>query len=119
MTKCDKCGINLPDVVHRVRNYYPEYGFPHDTENTVCLKCKRKFEKYISKKYNDFFTPYDRFIPCKCGCNRHHTWNCMDLDTGKHFVKIVCEKCETWVSGKNKADAKRNWNKIMSEEVKS
>ena len=55
MLNCDKCGIELIGPIRRVRNYYPEYGFPHDTEMLVCKKCNDKFIKYITKKYNNFF----------------------------------------------------------------
>jgi hypothetical protein len=54
--KCKKCGKDLKAFSgYAIINYYPVYGFPHDTEKRVCEKCKEKFKKYITKHYNKFF----------------------------------------------------------------
>ena len=52
---CDRCGIRLDDFCI-VRNEYPIYGFPHDTAHLLCDKCRDKFNKYMTKKYDAFFT---------------------------------------------------------------
>ena len=55
MSVCDKCNKEYGPIRHIVRNYYPDCGFPHDTEMDVCESCKKKFEKYMTKCYNKFF----------------------------------------------------------------
>lgn len=55
MSKCDKCGKDVGSVVRVVRNEYPTTGFPHNTTKFLCEKCKAKFEKYITKCYENFF----------------------------------------------------------------
>lgn len=54
MTKCDRCGKEIK-LCRRVMNYYPPYGFPHDTERILCNDCKDKFDKYITRCYEKFF----------------------------------------------------------------
>lgn len=60
MRICDKCKKEYGPIRHVVRNYYPNYGFPTDTEMDVCETCKMKFQKYITKCYNKFFFDDDQ-----------------------------------------------------------
>ena len=60
---------------------------------------------------------YIRFLPCKCGYNRREMWFGFDTKTGEHHVELVCKKCGYKVSGKNEADAKREWNESVGEKV--
>ena len=57
--------------------------------------------------------PYERFLPCTCGCNQRDVWTCYG---GKDRILFACKKCGKTAGGKNKADAKRNWNKMIQEE---
>ena len=57
--------------------------------------------------------PSVKCLPCTCGCKRRATWFCTDTNTGERYVKLVCVKCGNSVVGKNEADAKRNWNKMI------
>ena len=54
--------------------------------------------------------PYVRFLPCTCGANRREEW--LDGKTGGIILK--CLKCGKKVRGKNREDAKRNWNEEIS-----
>lgn len=55
MSKCEKCGKDVGLVTNVVFNNYPTQGFSYDTKKVVCKKCKEKFNRYITKKYNEFF----------------------------------------------------------------
>lgn len=55
MNKCEKCGKNAGLVKTVVLNNYPIRGFSHDTKKVVCEKCYKKFCRYMSKKYSEFF----------------------------------------------------------------
>ena len=55
---------------------------------------------------------YEQFKPCLCGCNRRRTWY------GTGSVGLVCHKCGLTVRGKNEVDAKREWNKYVTEHTK-
>lgn len=58
---------------------------------------------------------YERFLPCKCGCNRRSHWSCWNR--GENTVLLECNRCGLEVAGKNEADAKRNWNETMKSNV--
>lgn len=57
--------------------------------------------------------PYERFLPCTCGCNRRDLWNVLDV----HWYK--CKKCGL-TSGKRRttAGAKKAWNSMIKARVK-
>ena len=55
MNKCEKCGKDAGLVKTAVLNNYPIRGFSHDTKKVVCEKCYKKFCRYMSKKYSEFF----------------------------------------------------------------
>ena len=57
---------------------------------------------------------YERFLPCICGCNQREFWTCYG---GEDPILFVCKKCGKKATGKNKADAKRNWNKMIQEAI--
>lgn len=50
--------------------------------------------------------PYEKFLPCICGNNRREEWFGND---GREII-YKCTKCGFGVFGKNRADAKHNWN---------
>lgn len=52
---------------------------------------------------------YEKYLPCTCGNNRREQW---ETQSG---VKISCTKCGKSAEGKTMAEAKRNWNKAISE----
>lgn len=54
--------------------------------------------------------PYERFLPCTCGCNRRDLWNRND----RYWYK--CRNCGL-VSDESRttAGAKRNWNSMIKE----
>ena len=112
---CDKC--KEENRLYFVKNYYTTEGVPRDTEMAVCKKCLEKFNKYMTKKYNDFFFKegYVRFKPCICGSNRRAEWSCLDTNTGEYYKKLVCMKCKLEITGSSREDAKRNWNKYIEE----
>ncbi len=58
--QCNRCGAELGDILHVVRNNYPTYGFPHDTEHRLCDKCRERFNTYMTKKYDAFFTALNK-----------------------------------------------------------
>ena len=59
--------------------------------------------------------PYERMLPCTCGCKQREHWRCFNPGDGNPNI-IVCKKCGKMASGKSKAEAKRNWNKMIKEE---
>ena len=54
---------------------------------------------------------YERFLPCICGRNSRSTWFGASKDAER--IKLVCNGCGRFATGKNEADAKRNWNKMI------
>lgn len=59
---------------------------------------------------------YERFIPCVCGCNRRTTW--FITNNSELRVSLECKRCGLEVAGKNEADAKHNWNRLIREKEK-
>lgn len=59
--------------------------------------------------------PYERMLPCTCGCKQREHWWRTNAEDGNRNI-LVCKKCGKEASGKSEADAKRNWNKMISEE---
>lgn len=57
---------------------------------------------------------YERFLPCKCGCNRRDHIYCSNCKTGHDYVVLKCKKCGLKAYGTNEATAKQHWNKVMS-----
>lgn len=58
---------------------------------------------------------YEKFLPCTCGCNRRSEWTSYKKD--ERSITLVCMKCGKTACGKNRADAKRNWNKMIEDEL--
>lgn len=54
--------------------------------------------------------PYIPFKPCVCGCNRRSEWHVADLFGS---IKYECQNCGRTATGKNKKEAKQNWNEMM------
>ena len=55
--KCNRCGKELgcyPEM--RIVTCVDSGVFEHDTKRYVCDKCYKKFQKYIRKHYDKFFT---------------------------------------------------------------
>lgn len=59
---------------------------------------------------------YERFLPCVCGCNRRIHWSV--VNNNEYGVILECKRCGLEVTGKNEADAKHNWNKLIREKEK-
>ncbi len=59
--------------------------------------------------------PYERMLPCTCGCKQRDYWWCVNPKDGNPSV-LVCKKCGKTASGKSKAEAKRNWNEMIKGE---
>lgn len=79
---------------HMAKDYVP----PH-----VKVAIQTAIEKITPKKY-------EKFLPCTCGRNSRSTWYCYNnVDS----IELVCNGCGRTVTGKNRADAKRNWNKMI------
>ena len=72
------------------------------------LKIEAKRHGYRLNK----ITPYEKFIPCKCGCNRRNVYYGFEWETGD-YVAYECKKCKAYIKGKNNNDAKRVWNEKM------
>ena len=54
--KCNRCGkIIMYDDRHVVTCKYITF-WEHDTTRYLCGKCYKKFQKYMEKNYNKFFT---------------------------------------------------------------
>ena len=85
---------------HMTKDYVP----PH-----VKVAIQTAIEKITPKKY-------EKFLPCTCGRNSRSTWFCTDRSEGK-YIKLVCNGCGKFAWGKNEADAKRNWNKMIRGET--
>lgn len=49
--------------------------------------------------------PYERLLPCTCGCNRREHWV-----SAKGDSILKCMKCGRTVYGKNDADVRFQWN---------
>lgn len=54
--------------------------------------------------------PMEKFLPCKCGCNRRSRWFGTN---GNNAVIAVCEKCGAKAQGKNEREMRHNWNEMM------
>ena len=53
--KCNKCGKIMHDDRHTVTCKHITF-WEHDTKRYLCGKCYKKFQKYMEKNYNKFFT---------------------------------------------------------------
>lgn len=55
--KCNKCGkeFTRENGIHEVTCRHITF-WEHDTKKYLCTKCYKKFQKYIEKSYNTFFT---------------------------------------------------------------
>ena len=80
---------------HMTKDYVP----PH-----VKVAIQTAIEKITPKKY-------EKFLPCTCGRNSRSTWYCCNNNIDS--IELVCNGCGRTVAGKNRADAKRNWNKTI------
>ena len=58
---------------------------------------------------------YERFLPCKCGCNRRAHWSC-GWAKGNGYILLKCSRCGFSVKGDTEAEAKRNWNEAIKGE---
>ena len=58
----------------------------------------------------------EKFLPCKCGCNRREHWYGVGGDPEKQEI-LVCKRCGFRVYGKSEADARRNWNKAVNFQI--
>lgn len=54
-------------------------------------------------------SPYERFLPCTCGCNRRSLYV---LPDGYGYV---CQKCGRKAKGRTEIEAKKNWNRMVRE----
>lgn len=69
--------------------------------------------KELEEKLTKNKKPYERFLPCTCGCNRRDLWNRFD----RYWYK--CRNCGlVSESSHTMAGAKRNWNSIIKKGVK-
>ena len=75
------------------------------------LKAEAKNQGY--KLIKD--TPYEKFLPCKCGHNRRERHCGFYVGSGYAYVRYVCMKCGCYVEGKTEKEAKHNWNEKMKE----
>lgn len=82
-----------------------EYLKSYTSKPEVIDRAIEALKAYKPKK------PYERFLPCKCGCNRRETWDA--LVNSAPMVILKCCKCEHSVTGRTYAEAKRNWNAEM------
>ena len=55
--KCNKCGkeFKYTDVKYVVTCKHITF-FENDTKRYLCGKCYKKFQKYMEKSYNEFFS---------------------------------------------------------------
>ena len=55
--KCNRCGKNLDSWEGRCEVTCKHITFwEHDTKRYLCEKCYAKFQKYMEKHYDNFFT---------------------------------------------------------------
>lgn len=57
---------------------------------------------------------FEKLLPCTCGFNRRERWEC--LVCGQWVIELRCKNCGKSVQGRNEADARRNWNRMMKGE---
>ena len=62
-------------------------------------------------------SPYERFLPCTCGCNKRES-RFIPLSYHRGIVRYVCKKCGKAAEGVDEKDAKHNWNLMIMEETK-
>lgn len=55
------------------------------------------------------------FLPCTCGCNRRTHW--YSYKNGENNIRLCCNRCGKSASGKTEAEARRNWNALIREEL--
>ena len=55
--RCNRCGkiLRYPERRRIVTCKHIRF-WEHDTERYLCSKCYEKFQKYMEKKYNNFFS---------------------------------------------------------------
>ena len=59
-------------------------------------------------------TPYEKFLPCKCGYNRRkRCCGFYNSSPGYLYVRYECMRCGYYVDGKTEKEAKHNWNEKM------
>lgn len=82
-----------------------------DAENKI--KNLKKENEKLKKQLTKNKKPYERFLPCTCGCNRRDLWNVLDV----HWYK--CKKCGlTSSKRRTTAGAKKAWNSMIKARVK-
>lgn len=62
------------------------------------------------------YQPYERLLPCICGCKARRTWYIHNNNIEDN-IKFECSRCGRYVTGKNKKEAKINWNKMIREKT--
>lgn len=55
--------------------------------------------------------PYERLLPCTCGCNRRKTVYYLN------YQALVCTSCGKMAKGFSREQAKRNWNEMIRKEA--
>lgn len=73
------------------------------------LKVEAKNQGYNLIKY----TPYEKFLPCKCGHNRRKKYYALYNSGLGYSYRYMCTKCGYFVDGKTEKEAKHNWNEEM------
>lgn len=54
-------------------------------------------------------------LDCTCGCNRRRHYTV--VKDNEVFEGLRCIKCGKWVLGKTELDARKEWNKLIKEEL--
>ena len=100
--------VRTPDqCVGTLVGYLHMYPNPEDVNQIKSMIYYINEYKRLSEKRN-----YVRFLPCICGCNKRTHGYSFNND-----VILKCMRCDFEVSGKNEADAKRNWNKVICDKI--
>lgn len=64
--------------------------------------------------------PYERFLPCTCGCNKRSHWVIWDDSDSKYRYYYECYNCgKEGPRGKSPTDARRLWNTMIRKEMKN